>query len=454
MAASVDARAGGHLVLAVAVLAGLGGCDDDRCAGGNVRVLRSPHFEYSYCEGDPEVCPGIVDELERHLSVITTTLAIDPARMAVPIRYVKRPHDDRYRGAFHPDGVQIDMAVAFHEHELVHAYTVPQWGRAPNLLAEGIAEALGCSWLSYELGPQDWRTWLNFDPGYPGWEIAYPASGRFVSYLLSTYGVARLRQLYTSVQAGVSPEAFAQRFAEVYQTPVDEAWRAGLASPMVCVPVWACSAERAPTGSFQLGATCHGPGERLLEQAGDSGVVARVRGRGFRPLRCEPPYALGTSSWSLLVGGLDDDLTAFDAPESDSWVDLPAGTYALTHYNRKPIAAASEVTLRRPPGPWVGGDGDAGQVIELAADRPTYLVLGNARSGWAVRLRSARASVKFDIIGSIPAPREFALCRDGSSTDCKTVSLDEDLLLDEVTVLQAGPRIPDGYTTYLFRPHL
>jgi hypothetical protein len=370
----------------------------------------------------------------------------------VTVHYLKRPRAAASRREFDEEAGQVDTTNAFDGHELVHAYTIPLWGKAPSLLTEGIAEALGCSWDSQEDPAQDWRPWLNFDPWGSDRDRGYRLSSRFVSHLLVTHGAQRLRQLFMSSWRGENPAEFARTFANLYGQPIEQVWTAAIASGLVCDPVWACAAPAATgEGAFSVGGTCRGSGERLFTVTGDRGLVAHIRGVGVRPLMCAPPFSLGPRATSLVMGGIDNDLIALDVPQTDSWVDLPAGTYALTHYDDASLWTTSLVEASAPPAPWLSPDCSAAQWIDVSGERPTYLALGNSRTRWSVGIRPPDGPIRLTLIGSLLAPRTVDLCHDCGG-DCDRVPMGSSFLLDGPRFLVSTPPPLAGYTIFALRP--
>ncbi len=435
-------------VMIVLCFATLGpfGCrgDDNPCSRGELRTWRSAHFEYRSCDGDGEVCPAVLDELERHLEVMAGALGMAVADMAVPIRYTKHPRAPGFRGRYVIEDNHADVPQVFNAHELVHAYTLPNWGRAPSLLEEGVAEALGCSWLASHLA-DDWRTILNFDPIGQAWGIGYASGGKLVTHLLTEYDVVTFRELFRRANHPEDADAFAKLFFELYGDDLDEVWSAAMAQPAMCVPLWACSAPAAGTKAFSLGGTCEGSGERLLEHDG-SELLVKTRGPGFRPLLCAPPYALGDGVNSLVVGGEQNFLSRWDVPEAESWLELSPGRYALTHYSQERIWDVSEVNLESPSTSFIGSNCADAKTITLAPDHATYLHVPRSNDRWAVRIAPVDPHSEFLVAWS---PDLIEFCGDCDEA-CVRVQNGSRFTFNRPTVLEFVATALNGYWTVSF----
>ena len=242
----------------------VGGCgglpsapDAPRMELPNDQVWTSPHFRYASRAGDPDVCSGVVDQLEAHLRVVTGYLGL--AWQGGLINYYKfLDKDDLSRnsgcselswGCATPS-LDARSAMALSGHELVHVYMMPL-GRPPSLFEEGIAEALAPDG-QYFYGQTEWN-WRDIlatprvgkDP--PSLET-YFAGGWFVSYLLRLYGPAPFLTFYraSGQAAKVSATEVATYFKNAYGRELDDVWsEAKTNAPFLLgVPVWNCASAK------------------------------------------------------------------------------------------------------------------------------------------------------------------------------------------------------------------
>ncbi|WP_437586050.1 hypothetical protein [Sorangium sp. So ce1000] len=243
-------------------------------------------------EGDTHACSDVHSALERHLQVMTAELGIDWPEDAVIDYYKFRDVQDSrahsgcggsIASCYSDDGLRSSFAMD--PHELIHAYTMSQWGDSASLLREGIAVALSCRpWGRVGQG-------MAWQDAFAGTEVvdnsSYLLAGALVTHLLSEHGgMSKFRQLHQSVSRSNPPEYFASAFQRVYGVDIDTVWSAlfaGVQIP-VCLPIWACAAGELSQADL-VGPTCAGTGERVFST--DTPSVLLTEGPPLRAISCD-----------------------------------------------------------------------------------------------------------------------------------------------------------------------
>ena len=223
----------------------------------NDQIWTSPHFRYASRAGDPDVCSGVVDQLEAHLQAVTGYLGLTWQGGA--INYYKfRDNDDLRRNAGCGDlssgclisTLDVRSAVALHDHELIHAYMSPL-GRPPALFEEGIAEALAPEGR-YFWGFTEWN-WRDIlatphVANAPPDPDTYSAGGWFVTYLLRQFEPGPFLSFYSAAgqTTNVSATEIATHFKNAYGRDLDDVWsEAKTNAPFLFgVPVWDCASAK------------------------------------------------------------------------------------------------------------------------------------------------------------------------------------------------------------------
>src|SRR4051812_17657372 len=116
---------------------------------------RSEHFVYHARAEDPDVCPSLLDQMERHFEVIRAATGV-PWPEGRMIHYYKFRDASDYQAAAgcpkNSGGCARDGTAyayeALHEHELIHPYFEPL-GYPPRILSEGVADLLSCRPLDF-----------------------------------------------------------------------------------------------------------------------------------------------------------------------------------------------------------------------------------------------------------------------------------------------------------------
>jgi hypothetical protein len=242
----------------------------------NDQIWTSPHFRYASRAGDPDVCSGVVDQLEAHLQAVNGYLGL--TWQGGVINYYKfRDNNDLSRNAGCGDfaagcafgALDVRSTAALHDHELIHAY-MSHLGRPPALFEEGIAEALAPDRWTFAADTEwNWRDILaisrvghaRLDP-----EI-YSAGGWFVSYLLRYFGPGPFLSFYSASgqTANVSATEIATHFKTAYGRELDDVWsEAKTNAPFLPgVPVWGCASAKPMVldgDASPLAGSCDGTG--------------------------------------------------------------------------------------------------------------------------------------------------------------------------------------------------
>jgi hypothetical protein len=187
----------------------------------------------------------------------TATLGVTALRKITYNKYTSRAHMQAVVGVGNTNAYADRDAYAIHtiwpidNHEVVHLFT-STWGSPGALVNEGVAVAYQIDpsrdqiprWsgtalhdLSRQFRQQgrllplatlvETASWRSQDPN-----VAYPESGSFMRWLIDTYGLDRLRNLYARATGPNEPAAGVRSaFATVYGRSLDEleaAWLAAL----------------------------------------------------------------------------------------------------------------------------------------------------------------------------------------------------------------------------------
>ncbi len=153
-------------------------------------------------------------------------------------------------------GTTVYASVWPHYHELVHAVARP-WGRPPAFLVEGLAEGLGGDYPRLMASERATAELATDSVDFYATNVAehYQAAADFAIYLLRRFGVAKYRELSTSLLYLVDPATLERRFSEITGNRLDTtiaAWRTGdpLDGPLQPLDAARCNAPAAdPDGA-------------------------------------------------------------------------------------------------------------------------------------------------------------------------------------------------------------
>ncbi|WP_437307044.1 hypothetical protein [Sorangium sp. So ce388] len=281
---------------------------------------------------------------------------------------------DSHPACFSDDGIRSSFAMD--THELIHAYTMPQWGDSAALLREGIAVALSCRpWGRVGLG-------MAWQDAFAGTEEAdnssYLFAGALVTRLISEHGgMSRFRQLYQSVSRSTLPDYFASTFQNVYGVDIDTVWStlfAGVQIP-VCLPIWACAAGELSEADL-VGPTCAGTGERVFST--DTPSVLITKGPPLRAISCD------RGGREVFLGGEDP---AFGTVRGQHFWPALGERFALTRIGDMfDIAALAEPTRTelRAIEAWSSRTCGEPEAVRLPSDATSTFVL--PEGGQSVRV--------------------------------------------------------------------
>ena len=304
-------------VLALPLCALVLSCSEPHLDLPNDQIWTSPHFRYAARAGDPEVCTGVVDQLEAHLQTLTTYLGL-PWTGGVIGYYKFRDLADFQSNSGCPASTggctttvpDVRSPWTLHGHELVHIYMRPL-GRPPALFEEGVAEALSPEGRAFETPPSEsWRDILATPAPEDGSvaSVDYWWGSWFVSYLLRQFGPAPFVAFYRAAASDHAASAIAEQFQNVYGLNLDDVWSQTQASTprLPGVPVWECASA-----------------EPIVVGGAAASLTDRCDGhRHFAGLELTGPT---TFTWS------DTSTTGFDVSSCsvDSWLytQLPGASY-------------------------------------------------------------------------------------------------------------------------------
>ncbi|WP_437923305.1 hypothetical protein WMF37_30275 [Sorangium sp. So ce291] len=275
---------------------------------------------------------------------------------------------------FSNDGIMSSFAMD--THELIHAYTIPQWGDSAALLREGIAVALSCRpWGRVGQG----MAWQDALAGSDEADSAsYLFAGALVTHLLNEHGgMSRFQQLYQSVSRLTPPEYFASAFQNVYGVDIDTVWSnlfAGVQIP-ACLPIWACAAGEL-SSSDEVGPTCAGTGERVFNT--DTPSVLITEGPPLRAISCD------RGGREVFLGGEDP---AFGTVRGQHFWPALGERFALTRigelYDIVALAEPTRTELRAIEA-WSSPTCGEPEAVRLPSDATSTFVLPEA--GQSVRV--------------------------------------------------------------------
>jgi hypothetical protein len=296
------------------------------------QIWTSQHFRYAARAGDPEVCSGVVDQLEAHLQALTTYLGL--AWTGGVIGYYKFRDLEDYQsnsgcpktsGGCETTVPDVRSPWTLHGHELIHIYMRPL-GRPPDLFEEGVAEALSPEGRTFPPPSENWRDILARPPAESSVTLKssyYMRSAWFVTYLLRNFGPTPFVAFYRAAASDHAAVAIAENFQKIYGLKLDDVWNQALASApsLTGVPVWECASA-----------------EPIVMGGPDTSLTDRCDGhRHFAGLELTGPT---TFTWS------DTSTTGFDILSCSSdlglyaqlpmanticgAVALPAGRYYVT----------------------------------------------------------------------------------------------------------------------------
>lgn len=405
------------------------------CAGEAVLQAESEHFVYEYCASDVDLdVEQRLGALERHLEVVTPLLGVDSTEMELPIHYQKfapaslEPwHAPAY--FFGDDNVISASRWPFEGHELIHAYTMPQWGNAVTVLQEGIAVALSCT---TDIDPESppWRRVLAFDifddEDYDELRGNHAASGAFVAELLERDSMSVLEDLYRASPPDTTPEEFADTVRSLYKESMDDIWAAAMARATNCVPYWACASPHVTADEFNVGPGELGDEGRVLVVTGEHGIHARISGSALRVLRCDSPHALGTRLGQPWLGDLAVAVPPpMDLPPREVWSELPKGKHVLTlygvgHYlvDRR---SSSTATFHQPAHPWAKLSCESGPPQLLSDEHTTYIVLERILGKKYLNVESVAPDTEFEIDWWPAWGESIRLCSSCNPDECRSV---------------------------------
>ena len=303
-------------LLVIAALGGGGACGPDLPE----RLWRSDHVRYFSREGDGDVCPAILEQLEEHGQVIADTFGVPRTIVSY---YKFNGLDDFASNAECGDGaagcavnVTVRSPDAFDRQGLVRAY-LAEYGRPPPLLAEGAAAALTCQHHPRPVG--SWREAYAAPRSSP--ELV-AAGSWLVGYMLKMFRATWLVNLYGALQINADADQFATSFEAIYGLHIDGVWSAAMSDeqePRRCP--WECGrpAFALDGQPHPLAAACGAGSVQLSVELPEGGVTRwRIDGGGrFRVGSCD-----GNEEPLVAIEGVANGAGGLLAP-------FPTGRYVI-----------------------------------------------------------------------------------------------------------------------------
>ena len=236
-------------------------------------------------------------------------------------------------------GISISSYFFVHHHELVHAVHLYALGSSHPLLHEGLASYYGNPnyrlTLTAEEVDEGLRDFFS-GPLTPG-EFSYPVAKYFVGYVVETFGVDGLKDLWAGVTKGQSYGDFRSAYEDILGAPFDDLLNTLPAYDLTHQTLGQCSGTEIPWVDPDLLEVS------ISGQCDDPGAIGPI---SLAPLAFSLPYLVEvpvTGDYQLLLTGGDNPggLTMYgcgmkgenqymflseDQPENRL---LIAGTYAI-----------------------------------------------------------------------------------------------------------------------------
>jgi hypothetical protein len=131
--------------------------------------------------------------------------------------------DSNEGGCTKEEEMEIDAALLPDAHELNHAYTYLRAPRRPiPLLAEGIAEAIGCG-REKPLPATPNADWRTAAAGVASADV-YGEGGLLVRHLIRTQGIDAFLRYYEQSPERRDPALFGANFESFWGVPLDDVW--------------------------------------------------------------------------------------------------------------------------------------------------------------------------------------------------------------------------------------
>ena len=427
------ARPSGFLVLAGTLL--LACSPDARSNLPQDLAWTSPHFEYHARSLDSDICGEMLGTLEQHFQLIQDLLGFAwPTGRAIGY-YKFADSQDFTSNAPCPHGAggcsdgNVYAYAPFEQHELVHAYLWPL-GLPPPVIAEGTAVALACSPGIPETPTLSLRDAIAVGIALDDVRV-YETGGRFVRYLLNTYGSSAFLPFYAGLHRGATFEQLDMLAQSVYGASADDLWAATLATHASCPQPFDCSRAALPTDgtAVQVAPVCGLKSDVRTFTLPADGYVAITAPGATQLKSCDPVPFTSELATTYSAGAAQIGL-----------LQLAAG-----HYEVNFPTGPSTVAVAVPTQPWAGPECAPLQPFLVgASEYPALSVaLPAGAQAWMLKLRFggphllAIAQGFSTSLSSITA----TACPDCdfTSAECQTVDLDRgamDVLWDGDHVLR------------------
>lgn len=281
---------------------------------------RSEHFVYHARAGDPDVCPALLEQMERHFEVIHAATGLHWPEGQMIDYYKFRDARDYQAAAGCPkntSGCARDGAAyayePLHEHELIHTYFEPL-GYPPRILSEGVANLLACNPLDLFISslpteadivePTDWdEAMAEFE--HRERDIPYDLGSLLVSHLIESYGWEAFLDLYREPWFERDSAELEQSLQSIYGVSFDAAWAAAAHAPTSrrCVAAWACAAEPLVPGvSATPSSSCGDSIVRSVSPAETGTLQLQAEGDGGWVVPCPADSGMPISGAEQAVG--------------------------------------------------------------------------------------------------------------------------------------------------------
>jgi hypothetical protein len=424
-------------------------CSKDRPFAGY--VTDSQFFEYHQREAS--ICSSLMTLLDEHARAIggKIGLGLTPGDR---YRYYKFDDLADFDSSQHDCGLDwggcalgdaLYSTQPFHAHEQAHDYVYRAWGGwSIGLFNEGEAVALSCDPyflpLTFSPAPEDWRSAINL---YHTDLSGYYEAGIFVTYLAAHYGWSSVAQLHSRVPPGSSAADVEAGFAAVYPVSLDDAWKASQlpANPPTCETDWVCDGTPLAVGE-QASADCDGEVHRRIDVSDDSGFVLAVTGSDVSLTPC------GAWQSSYAVWGGD----TFNLPGAVHWANVPAGSYAVSHFLNPPSEGVTYQAVLH--GPIATNDCGAATVVALDPQNATIVDIPfQGQQAW-VRIDGTGGTFQVSTYSWSGSP--MAVCA-GCAADASCVPLTPgewtSVTIGQGAAVQLGGAIPVGqWGQLMFEP--
>ncbi len=282
-------------------------------------------------------CGDSLAFMDRRVGELASALD-EPLRAEEKISYYWLP--DRMdlspcpRAADCAEGLTVFSRTMFHDHEIVHVL-LRRLGRSQTFLYEGMAEAFGRAGgeltIARDNVEEEFRRSLSgaVDPA----TIDYPLAGLFVRFLIETYGMAAVKDVYLRARPETVIDELGLLFEELLGRPLEDVLNAFVEEAPECYArPDLCAADPVPWDDgiwrHDFGLGCSSPGVlEISPGALRNDAVVELPETGEYGVTVSAP---GTSGMPVVIIACACRATPHEvAPGAESTLTLEGGRYRV-----------------------------------------------------------------------------------------------------------------------------